>query len=129
MREDISAVRLECSKAVRSVFKEYIMLQVKLQGLQFLHVGLVYRNRQDIQDQLSTSNLCDLFQEAVEMQATRLVIVGDFNLREIDWNRGISLESPNPLFTAVSSLHSRKLLAPTCDSSNQIQTRRYSKFT
>ena len=70
-----------------------IMPQVKLQGLRFLHVGLVYRNRQDIQDQLSTSNLCDLFQEAVEMQATRLVIVGDFNLREMDWNHGISLES------------------------------------
>ena len=91
IREGLSAVKVD----LKSVFIEYIMLRINLQGTQSLHVGLVYRNRQNIQDHLSTSNLCSFLHEVCDLHAARLVIAGDFNIKEIDWSRSISLEGPS----------------------------------
>jgi len=56
---------------------------------------LVYRNRQGIPDQASTTELCNLFRELLELNTTHLVIVGDFNMKDIDWIKNISGEGPS----------------------------------
>lgn len=90
IREDLSAVKVELT----STFKEQIFLKIKAGDSDIL-LGLVYRNRQGIADQVSTAELCSLVKEVVELKTAHFVMVGDFNMKEISWEDSVSLEGPN----------------------------------
>ena len=65
-----------------SCFCEYYCLEIMLQG-EKLNLTLVYQspNSREENDQL----LLDLLQEVTEMKATFKILMGDFNLPQINW--------------------------------------------
>ena len=80
---------------LNSTFKEYLAIEVSLTRSDKLLLVLIYRNRQGLSDRESTDNLCKLLHELESKNASHMIIAGDFNMKEIDWNNNISHESPN----------------------------------
>jgi hypothetical protein len=71
------------SVQVMSKFNECIFVDCKLQGMDNLTIGLVYRSPNSNQE--NNENLNKLIMEITEAKLPHLLIMGDFNFPEIDW--------------------------------------------
>ena len=80
---------------MNSNFNEYLVFEVNIAGPNKLLIALVYQNRQGISDRHSCEALSDFLRELANKNATHLIIVGDFNLKEIDWCNNVCYEGPN----------------------------------
>ena len=80
---------------IGSAFNEFIAIEVALAGTDKLLLVLAYRNRQDISDGDSCDALCALFNEIATRNASHLIIVGDFNIKDIDWENNICNLGPH----------------------------------
>ena len=69
---------------MKSVFNEYLVIEVTLTGTDKLLMALIYRNRQDITDHDSCEALCNLFNELDARNASHMSIAGDCNMKNID---------------------------------------------
>ena len=80
-----------------SHFGEALWIKIKLEGNDELLLGVIYRSPSADGHQ-STEALCDLFEMVYACRPSHLVIVGDFNFKEIDWRLGKSA-SPEQHYT------------------------------
>ena len=80
---------------MKSVFNEYLVIEVTLTGTDKLLIALIYRNRQDITDHDSCEALCNLFNELDARNASHMIIAGDCNMKNIDWENNVCHEGPN----------------------------------
>lgn len=69
---------------MKTVFKEQIWVSMNLSGGNKLLVGCVYRSPSSSEE--NNRKLYDLITEAGERKYSHLVIMGDFNFKNIDWN-------------------------------------------
>jgi len=76
-------------------FQEQLFLDCTYNGSEELTIGCIYRSPSG--DQVdSTNRLCELLTTVCNRKPPRkLVIVGDFNIKEIDWERKISTIGTN----------------------------------
>ena len=66
-------------------FQEALWINIKLKNKDKLLLGVVYRSPSG-EGQLSTEALCALLETVHASRPSHLVIVGDFNYKEIDWS-------------------------------------------
>ena len=69
-----------------SAFLDHLWVSIKLKGGDKLVVGCVYRSPSS--DQTLVEQMCNLLCEISDTQPSHLVIMGDFNFPEIDWEDG-----------------------------------------
>ena len=69
-------------------FSEQIWLRVRLSGNDVLQLGCIYRSPSS--EDANSQQLCALLKEVMDAQASHLLIVGDFNFGDIDWETGRS---------------------------------------
>ena len=67
-----------------SDFEEHIWCRINLKGKDTLLIGCVYRSPSSGRDM--TPKLCNLISKVAKMNSPRMVIVGDFNYGDINWN-------------------------------------------
>ena len=68
---------------------EHLWVKLKLRGSDCLTIGCIYRSPSS-SDQDSIANLNGLFQTVRGLHSSHLLIAGDFNLPQIDWNAKLS---------------------------------------
>ena len=68
-----------------TVFSEQLWIKMKLEGSDALYAGCLYRSPSGDPHQ-STNELTHLLQTVSALNPSHLLIVGDFNLPQIDWN-------------------------------------------
>ena len=78
-------------------FEEAIWIKIQLKGNDHLVLGVVYRSPSSDGHQ-STDHLCKLMKDVHATKPTHLVIIGDFNFKEIDWNLCMS-KAPDSHYT------------------------------
>lgn len=81
----LSASEVELSA---SSFNEHLWVRVKLQGSNSLLAGCIYRS--PASDHTSVRNLCKLLEIVMATKSSHILITGDFNMPEIDWNNILS---------------------------------------
>ena len=74
-------------------FSEQLWVRVRLRGGDALTAGCIYRSPNSSVE--NTMELCKLLEEASASSTTHLLIVGDFNLSDIDWDSGLSVAPAN----------------------------------
>ena len=65
-------------------FKESVWVEMKLEGNDKLVIGCVYRSPNN--DRENVNKLLDLMTYICSMRVSHILIVGDFNFRNIDWS-------------------------------------------
>ena len=75
-----------------SSFEEALGIKIGLKNNDELVLGVVYRSP-SVDGHKSTEELCALLEMVHRSRPSHLVIVGDFNFKEIDWNLGMSTAS------------------------------------
>ena len=68
-----------------TVFQEQLWVSIKLKGVDILYAGCIYRSPSG-DSQKSVYDLCHLLQAVCTSDPSHLLIVGDFNLPQIDWD-------------------------------------------
>lgn len=74
-----------------STCREYVCLQIKLCQSDYLKLICFYRSPSSTEEE--NEIFINDFPKIVGKEATHLLIVGDFNFRNINWEQGISLDS------------------------------------
>lgn len=67
-------------------FSEHLWIKLKLEGEDVLYAGCIYRSPSGDQHK-SVSDLSHLLEQVCDLNPTHLLIVGDFNLPQIDWSQ------------------------------------------
>ena len=70
---------------MKTTFTESVWISIATDTHDRLVIGCVYRSPNDNNDKLEL-----LIKEAIAIEATKLVIMGDFNLPGIDWKSGLA---------------------------------------
>ena len=87
-------------------FKDHIWAEIHLSDHDSLIIGCIYRSPTKEKDATlnSTMQVCELLSKAVERKNTYLLICGDFNYREIDWENESSDEKNEHLTTFINTV-------------------------
>ena len=77
-------------------YKDHLWVEISLNDTKSLLCGCIYRSPTKEKEATvkSTNTICDILLKAVERKNTYLLICGDFNYREMDWENE-SLDSCN----------------------------------
>ncbi|KAA0200510.1 hypothetical protein HAZT_HAZT010703 [Hyalella azteca] len=75
-----------------SDFAESVFVECRLSGNEQLLIGLIYRSPSSTAD--NTAKLNKLLQQAADLKPSHLLIMGDFNFPELDWNTEKSEAGP-----------------------------------
>ena len=96
MSSDLKPSRCE---ALDTDFEESVFVECRLSGNEQLLIGLIYRSPSSTVD--NTARLNELLQKAADRKPSHLLIMGDFNFPEVNWNEEKSearLEHPATQF-------------------------------
>ena len=87
-------------------FKDHIWAEIHLSDHDSLLIGCIYRSHTREKDATLNSILqvCELLSKAVERKNTYLLICGDFNYQEIDWENESSDEKNEHLTTFINTV-------------------------
>ena len=87
-------------------FKDHIWAEIHLSDHDSLLIGCTYRSPTKEKDATlnSTMQVCELLSKAVERKNTYLLICGDFNDREIDWENESSDEKNEHITTFINTV-------------------------
>ena len=82
-KEDLEASKVKFN----TDFKDHLWVEILLTGNDSLLCGCIYRSptKEKEATTKSTIQVCDIISKAVERHNTHLLICGDFNYPEIDW--------------------------------------------
>ena len=87
-------------------YTDHIWIEVKLRRNDKLLCGCVYRSPSQQVTKETTSRVCDIIQEAYSKNKERLLICGDFNYPDIDWeSEFVANETIKPFIESVQSCH------------------------
>ena len=67
-----------------SDFKEQLWMEIKLMNQDHLLLGCIYHSP-SADRASSTTDLCNLLKSVIMSKPSHLLIVGDFNYKEINW--------------------------------------------
>ena len=81
VHEDISATEVTFPG---TQFQEQVWIGIKLQGNDILYAGCIYRSPSS-DPHKSINELCELLRTVSSTKPSHLLLVGDFNLPQIDW--------------------------------------------
>ena len=70
-------------------FRDHVWVEILLTGNRSLVCGCIYRSptNNKVTTLKTTKQVCNLINKATERKDASLLICGDFNYREIDWER------------------------------------------
>lgn len=80
-----------------SDYKEFISLKIKLYGNEYLNVVSVYRSPSSTYE--NNINLIKDMDKILDTQASHQLMLGDFNLKDIDWPNSTSPHNENHIST------------------------------
>ena len=81
IHEDVSATEVTFPG---TQFQEQVWIGIKLQGNDILYAGCIYRSPSS-DPHKSINELCELLRTVSSTKPSHLLLVGDFNLPQIDW--------------------------------------------
>ncbi|MCH2416954.1 MAG: endonuclease/exonuclease/phosphatase family protein [Acidimicrobiales bacterium] len=93
---------------LKDEYKDHLWLEVKLRNQDRLLCGCIYRSpsKENSSTKDSTEKVCNVISEALQRNDTRLLICGDFNYPEIDWNSDyVNNKSVEPFITSLQKHH------------------------
>ena len=94
-------------------YDDHLWIEVKLRNDDKLLCGCVYRSPSKDTTKETTSKVCEIIQEATLKNKERLLICGDFNYPEIDWeNDYVNTENIKPF---IETLQARHLYQHVCN--------------
>ena len=102
VKDDLRAdeVKLQTS------YDDHLWIEVKLRNNDVLLCGCIYRSPSRETTKETTAKVCDIIREAVELNKDRLLICGDFNYPEIDWeNDYVKTETVKPFIETLQECH------------------------
>ena len=85
-------------------YEDHLWVEVKLRYHDSLLCGCIYRtpNKENSKVTETTKKVCDIITEAVGRNNTHVVICGDFNYSEIDWDcEYVHLDTIKPFIETV----------------------------
>ena len=86
-----------------STFRDHLWVTIKLKGGDKLIIGCVYRSPSS--DQKLVNEMCQLLRDVSNTQHSHLLVTGDFNFPEIDWEDGsIKASSTHHAHTFLESV-------------------------
>ena len=92
-------------------YEDHLWVEVKLKNNDRLLCGCIYRS--PTKD--TTEKVCEIISEAIQRNNTRLLICGDFNYPEIDWECDyVKNEVLKPFIVILQECHLRHVCNPTC---------------
>ena len=101
-RDKLSAIKISFEN---SNFEEQLWISIRLRSQDKLLFGEMYR-RPSTDITTSTKQLCSLFKIVTDTNPSHLIIMGDFNYPEIDWNYTISRAAEiHPSHIFLHSIH------------------------
>ena len=100
-------------------FEESIWCKVKLNKTDSLLFGCIYRSPNCSEE--NTENLFKLMKIVSDTNPSHLLIVGDFNTKDINWVEHTSEANETHVSTRM---YKRQFPFPTCSRTNQIQIRK-----
>ena len=87
-------------------YDDHIWIEVNLRNNDKLLCGCIYRSPFKDTTRETTSKVCEIIQEAVLKNKERLLICGDFNYPEIDWeNDYVNTEAITPFIETLQGCH------------------------
>ena len=93
---------------LKARYEDHLWIQMKLRNRDNLLCGCVYRtpNKDGSKVEETTKAVCDVIMEAVSRKTTHLLICGDFNYPDIDWNcEFVNSESVQPFIDTLQRSH------------------------
>ena len=93
IKNSISAVEVK----IDTNFKESVWCKIKLQHNDMLFIGCIYRSPNCSLE--NTNELLSLFPSISKMGFSHILVVGDFNFKEINWKTNMSTVSENHIST------------------------------
>ena len=93
---------------LRSSYDDHVWVKIKLRNNDSLLCGCIYRTPSKENGKVveTTKAVCDVIAEAVGRKDTHLLICGDFNYPEIDWNCDfVNLDTVKPFIRTMQEYH------------------------
>ena len=83
IKEDLEAEEIK----MHTKYEDQLWVEVKLRNNDSLLCGCIYRSptKYKLSTKETTTKVCDIISEAVQLNKSRLLICGEFNYPEIDW--------------------------------------------
>ena len=102
IKESLSSTKI----VLGTKYADQIWIEVKLRNNDKLLCGCVYRSPSQQTTKETTTKVCEIIQEAYSKNKDRLIICGDFNYPDIDWeNEFVTNESIKPFIESVQNCH------------------------
>lgn len=92
----------------QTIYEDHLWIEVKLRNNDIMLCGCIYRSpsKEMAKIKATTSKVCDIIREAAEKNKERLLICGDFNYPEIDWeNDYVNSEPIKPFIEALQDCY------------------------
>ena len=89
-------------------YEDHLWLEVKLRNRDHLLCGCIYRSptKDKLTTKETTEKVCNVISEALQRNNTQILICGDFNYPEIDWDCDyVNNESVKPFIVALQEHH------------------------
>jgi len=93
---------------LQTEYEDHLWVEVKLRNNDRLLCGCIYRSptKEKSATKDTTDKVCEIISEAVQWNNTRLLICGDFNYPEIDWECDyVNNEVVKPLIALLQECH------------------------
>ena len=106
VRDTLSASEVSFTN---TTFQEQLWLKLRLDGGDTLYLGCIYRSPSG-DPYMSVRDLSHLLESVCALNPSHLLIVGDFNLPQIDWRQNLCMTSESPYAAKFFS----QFKMPTC---------------